>query len=79
MNILLALLIVFLTPQENLGLNQNQEIQEKNEYEAVQTLKTKRYATHINSLIRNFDFFNNDGMYFVTKIQLHSIKCEWRI
>ena len=63
MNILLALLIVFSTLQENLGLIQNQKIQEKNEYKAIQTLKTKRYATHINSLLRNFNFFNNDGMY----------------
>ena len=65
MSILLALLIVFLTPQENLGLNEDQEIQEKNEYEAVQTLKTKRYATHMNSVLRNYDFFNNDGMIIV--------------
>lgn len=72
MKILLALLLVFSTPQENLGLNHDQEVQQKNEHQAVQTLKTKRYATHMNSLIRNFNFFNNDGMYFVTKIQLHS-------
>ena len=67
MKILLALLLVFSILQENLGLNHDQEVQEKNEYQAVQTLKTKRYATHMNSVLRNFDFFNNDGMKIIMK------------
>ena len=67
MKILLALLLVFSILQENLGLNHDLEVQEKKEYQAVQTLKTKRYATHMNSVLRNFDFFNNDGMKMVMK------------
>ena len=67
MKILLALLLVFSTPQENLGLNHDHDVKEKNEHQAVQALKTKRYATHMNSVLRNFDFFNNDGMKVIMK------------
>ena len=72
MKILFVVLLVFSTAQENQGLdnkrNQNQNLLEnksKNETEAKiedsTVSRVKRYATHMNSLLRNFNFFNNDG------------------
>jgi hypothetical protein len=72
MKILFVVLLVFSTAQENQGLdnktNQNQNLAEnksKNETEAKIDESTisrvKRYATHMNSFLRNFNFFNNDG------------------
>ena len=68
MKILFVVLLVFSTAQENQGLdnktNQNQNIS-KNETETKIDESTisrvKRYATHMNSFLRNFNFFNNDG------------------
>ena len=69
MKILFVVLLVFSTAQENQGLdnktNQNQNIS-KNETETKIDESTisrvKRYATHMNSFLRNFNFFNNFGL-----------------
>ena len=66
MNILLVVLIVFSTAQENHGLQNKQDIVDNNRSRSSKSVnttltRTKRYATHMNSLLREFNFFNNDG------------------
>ena len=64
MKILFIVLLVFSTPQENQGLyntinrNLKEDLTYNNETEMS---RAKRYATHMNSLLKNFNFFNNDG------------------
>ena len=65
MNILLVVLIVFSTAQENHGLQNKQDIVDNNRSRSSKSVnttltRTKRYATHMNSLLRDFNFFNND-------------------
>ena len=66
MNILLFIvLIVFSTAQENYGLQNKQEKAKTKNLKSVNATtltRNKRYVTHMNSLLRNFNFFNNDGM-----------------
>ena len=68
MNILLfVVLIVFSTAQENYGLQNKQEKDKTNSnissVNGTTLVRNKRYVTHMNSLLRNFNFFNNDGMH----------------
>ena len=64
MNILLFIvLIVFSTAQENYGLQNKQEKAKTNSdissVNGTTLVRNKRYVTHMNSLLRNFNFFNN--------------------
>ena len=72
MNILLfVVLIVFSTAQENYGLQNKQEKAKTRNLSSVNgtTLtRSKRYVPHMNSLLRNFNFFNNDGMHLYSTL-----------
>ena len=64
MNIFLfVVLIVFSTAQENYGLQDKQEKAKTKNLNSVNATLTrnKRYVTHMNSLLSDFNFFNKFG------------------
>ena len=67
MNILLVILIVFSTAKENHGFENRQDRIKSSANSRINStsslIRTKRYVPHMNSLLRNFNFFSNEGKY----------------
>ena len=71
MNILLVILIVFSTAKENHGFENRQDRIESSANSRINStsslIRTKRYVPHMNSLLRNFNFFSNEGKFKISK------------